>query len=162
MHVLRFKTILFVLGSLCWYMAGGLLLYLVFGSVKVEPEDETLMRRAVSLDSGANKEELPPIAAFAAVWHTPLQRPVFDAAPPPPPVEVKPEPPRLKAQLMATSVSRGQPTAMFKIPNGRFVTLKIGETFDNDPGTAKIVAIDGKQVTLQFDGFEETTTTNVK
>jgi hypothetical protein len=162
MHVLRLNTILFILGSLCWYMAGGLVLYLVFGSVKVEPEDEMTIRRAVSLDSNANKEELPPIAAFAAVWHTPLQRAVFDVAPPPPPEEVKPEPPRLKAQLMATSVSRGQPMAMFKIPSGKYVTLKIGETFDNDPGTARIVAIDGKEVTLQFEGFEETTMISIR
>jgi hypothetical protein len=163
MHILRWNTILFVLGSLFWYVAGGLLLYALFGPVKVEPaEDETQIRRVAATDSDGNNGELPPIAAFAAVWHTPLQRPVFDAPPPATPPEVKPEPPRLKTRLMATTVSRGQPTAMFKLPSGKYVTLKVGETFENDPGTAKIVAINGKEVTLQFEGFEETTTLNVR
>jgi hypothetical protein len=41
------------------------------------------------------------------------------------------------------------------------VTLKVGDTFDNDPGTAKIIGIEGKQVTLQFEGFEEQTTIGI-
>ncbi len=155
MHVLRLNTILFVLGSLFWYMAGGLLLYAAFGPVKVELENGPVVRQNMTKDSGTKKEELPPLSAFATVWHTPLQRPVFDAPPPPPPPEVKPDPPKLKAQLMATALDRGQPTAMFKIPSGKYVTLKVGDTFDNNPGTAKIVGIDGKQVMLQFEGFEE-------
>jgi len=162
MNVHRLNTILFVIGSLFWYMAVGLLLYCIFGSVKVEPEDGINPRRGAISDSVTVKEDLPPIAAFAQVWHTPLQRPVFDVPPPPPPEEIKPEPPRLKAQLMGTAVDRGQPTAMFRIPSGRFATLKVGDTFDNDPGMATIVAIDGRQVTLQFEGFEETTTVSIK
>jgi len=162
MHILRLNTILFVIGSLFWYMAAGLLLYCIFGSVKVEPEKGIPARRGASPDSGASKEDLPPIAAFATVWHTPLQRPVFDAPPPPPPEEVKPEPPHLKAKLMGTAVDRGQPTAMFRVPSGRFATLKTGDKFDNDPGTATIVAINGGQVTLQFEGFEETTTVSIR
>ena len=162
MHILRLKTILFVIRSLFWYMAAGLLLYGVFGSVKVEPEEETSTRRTTLQDSGATQEELPPIAAFATVWHTPLQEAVFDAPPPPPPEQVKPEPPRLKAQLLGTAVDRGRPTAMFRVPSGKFATLKVGDTFDNEPGTTTIVAIDGRQVTLQFEGFEEAITISVK
>jgi hypothetical protein len=86
----------------------------------------------------------------------------FDPPPPPPPQVVKPDPPKLNAKLMATAVDRGQPTAMFRIPSGRFMTLKVGDTFDNEPGTAKIVGLDGKQVTLQFEGFEEQTTIGIK
>jgi hypothetical protein len=162
MHVLRLNTILFVTGSLFWYMAAGLVLYCIFGSVKAGPEDGIQVRRGALSESGAAEKDLPPIAVFSAVWHTPLQRPVFDAPPPPPPEEVKPEPPRLKAQLLGTAVDRGQPTAMFKIPSGRFATLKVGDTFDNDPGTAAIVAIDGRQVTVRFEGFEETTTISIR
>jgi len=161
MHVLRLNTILFVFGSLFWYLAVGLLLYSAFGPVRVELADGTSVRRGVSTVSTTKKTDLPPVAAFAAVWHTPLQRPVFDPPPPPPPVVVKPDPPKLKAKLMGTVIDRGQPAAMFRIPSGRFVTLKVGDTFDNDPGTAKIVAIDGKQVTLQFEGFEEQVTIGI-
>ena len=161
MHVLRLNTILFICGSLFWYLAAGLLLYAAFGPVKVESEAGTPARRAVSNDSGTKKAELPPLAAFAAVWHTPLQRPVFDAPPPPAPPEIKPVPPKLNAKLMATAVDRGQPTAMFRIPSGRFATLKVGDTFDNDPGTAKITGIDGKKVVIQFEGFEDQEIINV-
>ena len=162
MHVLRLNTILFVCGSLFWYLAVGLLLYAAFGSVKVEPEAGVPTRRTATSNSDTKKSELPPIAAFGAVWHTPLQRPVFDPPPPPPPPEIKPVPPKLNAKLMGTAVDRGQPAAMFRIPSGRFVTLKVGDTFDNDPGTAKITGIDGKKVTLQFDGFEEQQTISVQ
>jgi len=162
MHVLRLNTILFVLGSLFWYLAAGLLLYALFGSVKVIPEEDGMIRRAALTNSSTKNADLPSIATFATVWHTPLQMPVFDAPPPPPPPEIKPEPPRLNARLMATAVDRGQPTAMFRVPSGRFATLKVGETFDNDPGTARIVAIDGKQVILQFEGFEEQLTINIQ
>ncbi|MDR3198683.1 MAG: hypothetical protein LBU34_12520 [Planctomycetaceae bacterium] len=120
----------------------------------VESGSRDPVRRPVLRDE-KKKTELPPIAEFAAVWHIPLQRPVFDPPPPPPPTVIKPDPPKLKAQLMATAVDRGEPTAMFKIPSGKYVTLKSGETFENDPGTARIIKIEGKQVTIQFDGFEE-------
>ena len=162
MHVLRLNTILFVCGSLFWYLATGLLLYAALGPVKVEPLEGTAPRRLVVSVSGAKKAELPSLATFAAVWHTPLQRPVFDAPPPPPPPEIKPEPPKLNAKLMGTAVDKGQPAAMFRIPSGRFVTLKVGDTFDNDPGTAKIVGVEGKKVVIQFEGFEEQTTISVK
>jgi hypothetical protein len=158
MHILRLNTILFVVGSLFWYLAAGLLLYAVFAPVKVEVEGKTIPH-AISGGSDAKKMELPPISAFATVWHTPLQMPIFDAPPPP---EVKPKPPTLNAKLMATAVDRGQPTAMFRIASGSFVTLKVGETFDNAPGTARITAIEGKQVTLQFEGFDEQQTINIQ
>ena len=77
-------------------------------------------------------------------------------------MEIKPVPPKLNAKLMATALDRGQPTAMFRIPSGRFATLHVGETFDNDPGIARIIAIDGKQVTVQFEGFEEQVTVNMQ
>jgi len=74
----------------------------------------------------------------------------------------KPVPPNLRAQLMGTTVERGQPAAMFRIPSGRFATLKVGDTFENEPGTVRIVSIEGKAVTMQFEGFEETITLNVR
>jgi hypothetical protein len=162
MHVLRLNTILFVLGYLFWYLAAGLLLYAIFGPVRVESKEETNTRQSTSNDSGVKKEDLPTMATFAAVWHTPLQRPVFDPPPPPPPPEIKPELPKLKARLMATAVDRGQPAAMFRIPSGRFVTLKVGEAFDDDPAIVRIVNIEGKQVILQFEGFDEQLTINVQ
>jgi len=162
MHVLRLNTILFVLGSLFWYLAAGLFLYAVFAPVKVTPEEGISIRHDALQESNARRAELPSIATFSAVWHIPLQQPVFDAPPPPPPPEIKPEPPRLNARLMATAVDRGQPTAMFRIPSGRFATLRVGETFDNEPGTARIIAIDGRQVTLQFEGFEEQVTISIQ
>jgi hypothetical protein len=158
MHILRLNTILFVLGSLFWYLAAGLLLYAMFAPVKVDVEGE-IIRRGVSGDSATTKADLPSIAAFAAVWNTPLQMPIFDAPPPP---EIKPDPPKLNARLMATAVDRGQPTAMFRIPSGNFFTLKVGETFDNDPDIARIIAIEGKQVTVQFEGFDETLIINIQ
>lgn len=161
MHILRLNTILFVIGSLLWYVAGGLALYAAFGPVRVPTDESGQVRRNAVKNTDNKKQELPPIASFAVVWHTPLQRPVFDPPPPPPPPVIKPDPPKLKAQLMATAVDRGQPTAMFKIPSGRYVTLKTGETFDNSPGTAKIIRIEGKQVTMQFEGFEDEITINV-
>jgi hypothetical protein len=162
MHILRLNTILFVTGSLFWYLAVGLLLYAVFGPVRVEPEEGIMPRRVVTVNSGTQKTELPSLATFSTIWHTSLQRPVFDAPPPPPPPEIRPEPPRLRASLMATALDRGRPTAMFRIPSGRFVTLTVGDTFDNDPGTARIISIEGTLVTLQFDGFEEQLLINVR
>jgi hypothetical protein len=160
--LLRLNTILFVTGSLLWYVACGLALYSAFGPVRVSTDETSPSRRTTVTNTNNRKQELPPVATFASVWHTPLQRPVFDPPPPPPPVEVKPDPPKLKAQLMATAVDRGQPTTMFKIPSGKYVTLKVGETFDNSPGIAKIIAIDGKNVTLQFEGFDDQITISVQ
>ncbi len=162
MHILRLNTTLFVTGSLLWYIAGGLVLYAAFGPVKILQHENSTVRQNAAAPTNEKKQKLPPIAAFAAAWHTPLQRPVFDPPPPPPLSEIKPDPPKLKAQLMATAVDRGQPTAMFKIPSEKYVTLKVGETFDNNPGIAKIIAIDGKQVTLQFEGFTDQIIINVQ
>ncbi|MDR2437922.1 MAG: hypothetical protein LBE12_00945, partial [Planctomycetaceae bacterium] len=154
MHVLRLNTILFITGSLLWYLAAGLLLYVLIAPVNVKSGGSESVRRPVLRDE-KQKTKLPPVAEFATVWHTLLQRPIFDPPPPPPPTVIKPDPPKLKAQLMATAVDRGEPTAMFKIPSGKYVTLKSGETFENDSGTARIIKIEGKQVTIQFDGFDD-------
>ena len=154
MHILRLNTILFVTGSLLWYLSAGLLLYVLIAPVNVKSGGGETVRRPILRDE-KQRAELPLIAEFATVWHTPLQRPVFDPPPPPPPTVIKPTPPKLKAQLMATAVDRGEPTAMFKIPSGKYITLKSGETFENDPGIARIIKIEGKQVTIQFDGFDE-------
>jgi hypothetical protein len=154
MHILRLNTILFVTGSLLWYLSAGLLLYVLIAPVNVKSGGSESVRRPV-LRNEKQKTELPPIAEFATVWHAPLQRPIFDPPPPPPPTVIKPDPPKLKAQLMATAVDRGEPTAMLKIPSGKYVTLKSGDAFENDPGTARIIKIEGKQVTIQFDGFDD-------
>jgi hypothetical protein len=157
MHVLRLNTVLFITGSLLWYLAAGLLLYILIALVNVKSSGSKSVRRPVLRDE-KQKTKLPPIAEFATVWHTPLQRPIFD---PPPPTVIKPDPPKLKAQLMATAVDRGEPTAMFKIPSGKYVTLKSGETFENEPGIARIIKIEGKQVTIQFDGFDDQITISI-
>ena len=162
MQVLRLNTVLFVLGSLLWYMAAGLFLYAAMGKVQVEPTKSEPVRPTGPKESVTKTTDLPPLSAFAGVWHTPLQRAVFDAPPPPSLPEVKPDPPKLKALLMATTVDRGVPKAMLKLPSGKYATLSVGETFDNNPGTAKIVGIDGRQVTLQFEGFEEQITIGIK
>ncbi|MDR1480179.1 MAG: hypothetical protein LBJ00_14685 [Planctomycetaceae bacterium] len=160
MHILRLNTILFLAGSLFWYLAAGLLLYILVAPVKVTSGKIESVRRPV-LQNEKQKTEIPALAEFATIWHTPLQRPIFDPPPPPPPVEIKPDPPKLKAKLMATAIERGEPTAMFKIPSGKFVTLKSGDSFENDPGIARITKIEGKQVTLKFDGFEEQITISI-
>ncbi|MDO5554804.1 MAG: hypothetical protein Q4G68_13685 [Planctomycetia bacterium] len=155
MNIFQVKTILFVVGSLLWYMTIAVVLYTVFGPVVVESTAVPPQRR-VAAGTEIKGQELPGIAAFATVWDTPLQRPVFDTPPPPPPPETRPVMPQLKAKLVATMIDQGQPATMFKLPSGRYATLRLGETFENEPGTARIVEINGKQVSIQFDGFDET------
>jgi hypothetical protein len=161
MHILRLNTILFMIGSLFWYLAAGLVLYAVWAPVKVESVNDPVRRPAVSRES-ENNIELPPIAAYAAVWHNPLQRPVFDAPSLLPAPEVKPELPKIKAQLLATMKETAGPTAMLKIPPGKTVVLKAGDRFENEPGSVQIIEIHDKQIVLKLEGFEEIITLGMK
>ena len=157
MSILRLKTILFVSGSLLFYMAAGLVLFSIFCPIPVETVSLSARPWTPARLSGKG-EPLPPLSAFSAVWDTPLQSPVFDVIPPPP-EEKKVEMPPVNAKFLATIAEGGGLTVMLKLPSGSTKILKSGDTFENLPGTVRILEVRPKSVLVTVEGYEDTTIT---
>lgn len=131
----------------------GLILHGLFGPIQIVSDDHVTIQSVRDVPHSDSEIEF---SVFASVWNHPLQSPVFDAVPD---EEVKPEPPAIKAMLMATVQEAGEWKAMLKLPSGAIAILSKGDHFENESRKVTILDVGEKNVVVGVEGFDDSTIT---
>ena len=161
MRIVFTKTRLWIVGSLFWTGVAAVVVGAFLSPCEIpgeKPQPAAAVGAKQVGDSGG-KAGSPTWQQLAAVWGLPLQRALYDPPPKAPPkAPPKPPPPPLVVKLLGPMQESNHLVGMFSVPPDSICIREVGQTLKNEPGEAKIIAIEADHAVLLYNGEQRVLT----